>query len=72
MVEEAVNVIQNIDFTNKFKLIRDIIDKVVIKERSGVEIWAHLPITNTNTEKLGYGTEHRYRRSPKRREINSL
>jgi site-specific DNA recombinase len=65
LVEEALNIIQNMDFTNKFKLIRDIIDKVVIKERSGVEIWAHLPITNINTEKLGYGTEHRYRRSSK-------
>lgn len=54
-----MNVVKNIDFTNKFRVIRDIIDKVIVTERSGAEVWAHLPLPALVTDKLGYGTKRR-------------
>lgn len=50
------------DFSDKFKVVRDIIDKVTIKERSGVEVLCHLPLIATSAEKLGYEPERRDRR----------
>lgn len=54
LVQEAINVVKKIDFSNKFSAIRDIIDKVIVSERSGAQVWAHLPLPVTITEKLGY------------------
>lgn len=59
LIEEVKKIIEGIDFSNKFKVIRDIIDKIIISERSGVEIWAHLPLPDTITEKLGYEPQYR-------------
>lgn len=59
IVSEIFRFIKSIDFSDKFKVIRDIIEKVTIIERSGVEICAHLPLPVIITEKLGYGLERR-------------
>ena len=59
LVEEVMKIIKGIDFGDKFKTIRDIIDKIIVSERSGVEIWAHLPLPVTITEKLGYEPQYR-------------
>lgn len=59
LVEEAKKIISSLDFTDKFKVIRDIISKIIVTERSGAEIWIHLPLPATITEKLGYGPERR-------------
>lgn len=59
IVSEVMSFIKDIDFSDKFKVIRDIIDKVTIIERSGVEICAHLPLPVTITEKLGYEPQSR-------------
>lgn len=67
LVAEAIKVIENLDFSDKIKVVRDIIGKVIVTERSGIEVWAHLPINITTAEKLGYGTERWNRRSSKRR-----
>ncbi len=56
LCEEATKVLKNMDLSNKIKVVRDIIDKIIIKERSSVEVWGHLPLFN---QKLGYGTESR-------------
>jgi len=56
---EVMRIVKNIDFSDKFKVIRDIIDKVIVTERSGAEIWAHLSLPVTITEKLGYGLKRR-------------
>lgn len=69
LVLELQNVIANIDFADKFKVIRDIIDKVTIIERSGVEICAHLPLPVTITEKLGYEPQSRDSRFTKCRKV---
>ena len=61
LVEEVKEIIKKIDFSDKFRVIRDIIDKVTVTERSGAEICAHLPLPVTITEKLGYGPERRNR-----------
>lgn len=37
------------------------IDKVTIKERSGVEVWAHIPLPSI--QKLGYEPISRHRRA---------
>ena len=67
LLEELKNVIKKIDFSDKFRVIRDIIDKVLVTERSGAEIWGHLPLPVTITEKLGYGPERWDSRVTKRR-----
>ena len=54
LVEEVKKIIKKIDFSDKFKVVRDIIDKVIVSERSGAEVWAHLPLPAIITEKLGY------------------
>lgn len=54
LLEEVMRIVKNIDFSDKFRVIRDIIDKVIVSERSGAEVWAHLPLPATITEKLGY------------------
>lgn len=59
LYNQAVEVIKTIDFSDKFKTIRDGIDKVILKERSGVEVWAHIELLQI-TEKLGYEPERRY------------
>lgn len=59
LVEEAKKIISILDFSDKFKVIRDIIDKVIVSERSGAEVWIHLPLPATITEKLGYEPERR-------------
>ena len=59
LVDEVQNIIKKIDFSDKSRVIRDIIDKVTVTERSGAEICGHLPLPVTITEKLGYGPECR-------------
>lgn len=51
LIEDAKKVLQSLNFDNKILLVRDIIDKVIIKERSQVEVWAHMPLFDL---KLGY------------------
>lgn len=60
LVEEAKKVLQTLDLGNKIQVVRDIIDKVIIKERSLVEVWAHVPLYDL---KLGYEPTSRDRRS---------
>jgi hypothetical protein len=52
LYNEAKSVVQKIDFTDKHAVVKDVVDKVTIKERSGVEVWAHLPLPDI--QKLGY------------------
>ncbi len=59
LLAEVMSVVKDIDFSDKFRVIRDIIDKVIVTERSGAEICAHLPLPVTITEKLGYEPERR-------------
>jgi hypothetical protein len=54
LVKGTGNLVKNLDFTDKFKIVRDIIDKVIVSEGSGVEVWAHLSLPALITEKLGY------------------
>lgn len=59
LLSEVMRIVKSIDFTDKFRIIRDIIDKVIVTERSGAEICGHLPLPVIITEKLGYGLERR-------------
>lgn len=54
LYNEAKSVIKSLDFNDKHKVIKDVVDKVIIKERSGVEVWAHIPLSILPTQKLGY------------------
>ena len=51
LVNEVLEVLSTLDFSNKFQLVQDIIGKVIIKERRKVEIWTHIPLY---TLKLGH------------------
>lgn len=54
-LEEAEKYLKKLDFTNKIQVVRDIISKVIIKERNEVEVWAHIPLQyQLATQKLGY------------------
>jgi len=72
LVREVKEIIKKIDFSDKFRVIRDIIDKVIVTERSGAEIWAHLPLPVTITEKLGYEPERRDSRASECGEKHSI
>lgn len=52
LYNEAQYVIKTLDFADKQKTVRDLVDKIIIKERSGIEVWAHLPLPSV--QKLGY------------------
>lgn len=65
LTAEAIRVIKEIDFSDKFKVVRDIIDKVIIGERSGVQVCAHLPLQINTAEKEGYEPKGRDSGSPK-------
>lgn len=57
LCNEAKKVIKSLDFYNKKNLIRDIIEKVIIKERSEVEVLCHIPLPQlslTSAHKLGH------------------
>ena len=44
MCLEATKVLKGLDYSNKTKVVRDIIDRITIKERSGVEVCGHIPL----------------------------
>lgn len=69
---EVKGIVGNIDFSEKFKVVRDIIDKVIVSERSGAEVWVYLPLSALVTEKLGYEPKDRYSRTSKRWQINAF
>lgn len=75
LCNEAKKVIKSLDFYNKKNLIRDIIGKVIIKERSEVEVLCHIPLPQlalTSTEKLGHEPIGRHRRLTQRGQIHPL
>jgi len=53
LYSEAIEVIKTLDFSDKFTTIRDVIDKDILKERSGGEVWGHIILPQI-TEKLEY------------------
>lgn len=57
LYSEAKKVIKNLKLYDKKNFIRDIIEKIIIKERSEVEVLCHIPLPQlslTSTEKLGH------------------
>lgn len=51
IIEEAKRAIAKLDFENKFMVIRDIIDKIIVKGGRTVEVYGHLPLFAVN---MGY------------------
>jgi len=54
---EAVKVMKNLDLNNKKQVVRDIIDRIVVKERRRVEVWINIPLPVLSEDKplkLGY------------------
>lgn len=60
LYNEAKSVVQKIDFSDKHAVVKDVVDKVTIKERSGIEVWAHIPLSTLPIQKLGYEPIGRY------------
>lgn len=44
LCDEARKVIESLDISNKILVIRDLIDKVIVKEDRKVEVWGHIPL----------------------------
>lgn len=61
LVKESLEVIEKLDWDNKIATVRDIIDRVIVREQTGVEVFVHLPIPST--QKLDYELESRHRRA---------
>ena len=57
LVKEAMSVIKKLDFTNKFNIVHEIIDKVIVPDKTSAEVFAHIPLPAMITEKLGYETQ---------------
>ncbi len=54
---EAEKYLEKLDFSNKIQVVRDIIEKVIIKERREVEVLCHIPLPQlslTSAHKLGH------------------
>ena len=72
---EAKKVIKSLELYDKKNFIRDIIEKVIIKERSEVEVLCHIPLPQlslTSTEKLGHEPISRDSRTAEFGEIDSF
>lgn len=72
---EAKKVVTSLDFYNKKNLTRDIIEKIVIKERSEVEVICHISLTQlslTSAEKLEHEPISRNSRPSKCREEHAF
>jgi len=65
---EATIVLENMDKDDQKRIIHDIIDHVVIYDKGEIEVKGHIPFT----QKMGYETIYRNRRSSQRRQINSF
>ena len=64
---EAGRYLEKLDFSNKIQVVRNIIGRVVIKERSEVEVLCHIPLPQlslTSAHKLGHETISRNSWSP--------
>ena len=72
LCEEAGSVIETLDTSNKKELIREVIDKITIRDDNQVEVCGHIPLTKSTPEGLGSCHEDRHRRSPQRRKKHSL
>jgi len=53
---EAMKMLKSLDLTNKYKTVRDLVEKIIIKERRLVEVWGYIPLYSLN---MGYGTIYR-------------
>jgi site-specific DNA recombinase len=64
LCEEAQRVIKSLDTTDRKQVVKDLVEKVIIKKGGDeVETWIHLPLYQAH--QMGYGTERRYRRTSK-------
>lgn len=70
LVAEAKQVVEGLDWDNKIATVRDIIDRIVIREQTGVEVFVQLPMLQT--QKLEYEFENRDRRITKRRQKHAV
>ncbi len=65
LVTEAKQVLEELDWDNKNATVRDIIERVVIRNQMEVEVFVQLPMLQN--QKLDYELENRYCRTSKRR-----
>lgn len=70
LVNEAIKVIESLDLNNKIKVIRDIIDRIIIKAKSReIEVCGHFPLPAVN---MAYETIDRNCRATKRRKKHTI
>lgn len=66
LYQEACTVLKSLHIGDKVRIVRELIDKVVVEENNLVKVWAHIPLS---TEKVAYKNGDRDRRIAKRREV---
>lgn len=72
LCQEAREVIETLDTTNQKEIIRDVIDKILIREDDQVEVCGHIDLTKPAPKGLGSRHEDRHRRSPQCGKIHSV
>jgi site-specific DNA recombinase len=71
LCEEAISVIKSRESTNQKQIIKDLVDKIIIKKGGDeVETWIHIPINQAHL--MGYGTKRRSCGTAKRGEVNAV
>lgn len=66
LIEEASQVAETLDTTDKKAVIRDIIDKVIVREDNDIEVCGHIDLKGAAREGLGSRATSRYYRSAER------
>lgn len=69
LVDGVIELVRNLDFSDKKQIIRKLVTKIVATKKE-VTIWGHIPILAT--QQVGLDVKHRHCRPPQRRQINTF
>lgn len=72
LCKEAQSVLQSLNIADKKKLLRDLVDKIIVAGRTLVEVWIHLPTKKFPSVKEGLYVEGGNRRPAKCGEIHAV
>ena len=69
LVSGVVKLLQEPDFSTKREIIKTVITKIVATPAE-INVWGFVPLVPES--EVGLNVKHRYRRSPKRRQIDAF
>jgi predicted nucleic acid-binding Zn-ribbon protein len=66
LVDGVINLVKDLDFTNKKEVIQKIVTKIVATKEE-ITIWGRIPVPVLQAEQVGLNAKYRHRRTTKRR-----